>query len=250
MSAASPQISEVLRIAVTELKPWARNPRKISPRALTELKRSLEHDPGMMLARPLIALPDGRVIAGNQRLAAAIELGWEDVPTVYVDLDEHTAATWALRDNNPYGEWEEVALAELLSELSQADVDLMLTGFDANELERLLASIDGDPIQDRGTILELADVSIGDPLHEVKRGEVWQVGAHTLVVAGVYEGWPAWAPLLEPGDLLVPYPTPTLPLTERADSNRLVMVQPDVWLAGHLLDKYAAVRGADTISRR
>lgn len=232
-----------------DLREWERNPRKITAGALDSLARSLADDPAMMDARPIIALPDGRVIAGNMRLRAAAKLGWEDVPAVYVDLDEQRATTWALRDNNPYGEWEEEALAELLAELSAADFDLLLTGFGAEELERLLVSLDGvDPITDRGTILELADVSIGDPTHTVERGQVWNVGPHVLVIAGIYDGWPAWAPLLEPGNLLVPYPTPTLPLTERADANRLILVQPDVWLAGHLLDKYAAVRGAHAIS--
>jgi hypothetical protein len=45
-------------------------------------------------------------------------------------------------------------------------------------------------------------------------------------VESVYEGWALFAPLLTRGDLLVPYPTPILPLTKRARENRLVMVQP------------------------
>jgi hypothetical protein len=47
--------------------------------------------------------------------------------------------------------------------------------------------------------------------------------------------------------LFVPYPTPTLPLTQRSATRPLLMVQPDTWLAGHVLDKYAAVRGEDAV---
>jgi hypothetical protein len=54
---------------------------------------------------------------------------------------------------------------------------------------------------------------------------------------------------LHDDDLFVPYPTPTLPLTQRATRQRLVMVQPDVWLAGHVLDKFASVRGDDAVSK-
>lgn len=244
-------VSEVKQVPIAELVPWDRNPRSITNAALAALVRSLEADPSMMQARPVIALLDGRVIAGNQRLRAAAQLGWTTVPAVYVDLDEQRATTWALRDNNPYGDWEEESLATLLAELAADDEALLaLTGFSDDDLQALLHAGDGDGITDRGTILELADVSIGDPTHRPEKGELWNVGPHVLVIAGVYDGWPAWAPLLQEGDLLVPYPTPTLPLTERADVNRLVLVQPDPWLAGHLLDKYAAVRGAETIARR
>ena len=86
---------------VASLRPWARNPRTITAARLSALVRALAAEPEMMRARPLIALPDGTVIAGNQRLAAAVELGWETVPTVVVDLDAARAAEWALRDNRP-----------------------------------------------------------------------------------------------------------------------------------------------------
>lgn len=243
-------VTEVLDVPVEELTLWERNPRKISPAALEALVASLVNDPSMMRARPVIALPDGRVIAGNMRLRAAIELGWPTVPTVYADLDETTATTWALRDNNPYGEWDEPALADLLAELRAADVDLALTGFSEQALDELLATFDRpDPPADRGTGLALADVSIGDPQHACERGDRWRVGPHLLIVAGVYDGWPEWLPELADGDLLVPYPTPTLPLTGKAERHRLVMVQPDAWLAGHVLDKYAAVRGEAEVER-
>jgi hypothetical protein len=78
----------------------------------------------MLQARPLLALPDGTVIAGNQRLRAARELGWQTIPVVTVSLERERARLWALRDNNSYGEWEEQALAELLAELGEGGVDL------------------------------------------------------------------------------------------------------------------------------
>lgn len=236
-------------VPIAKLRLWERNPRSISQTALDRLKQSMDADPDMLLARPCIALPDGRVVAGNMRLRAAQELGWNTVPTVYADLDENRAATWAMRDNNTYGEWDELALAEMLREMEEAQVDLDLTGFVRDDLDRLLDTLNepAGPPADRGLELALSDVSIGDPNHEVERGQLWRVGRHTLAVVGIYDGWPTWAPLLEDGDLFVPYPTPTLPLGDRAERSRLVLVQPDPWLAGHLLDKYAAVRGEDGI---
>ena len=92
-------------------------------------------DPRMLEARPVIALPDGTVVCGNQRLLAARELGWETIPAVTVDLDGDQARLWMLRDNNEYGEWEDDALAELLRELEAGAADLKLTGFPESELE-------------------------------------------------------------------------------------------------------------------
>jgi ParB-like chromosome segregation protein Spo0J len=92
---------KVVQARVADLRCFERNPRRISPERLEALKRSLEEDREMLLARPLIALVDGRVICGNQRLLAAQQLGWR---TAYVELDDARARTWVLRDNNGYGE--------------------------------------------------------------------------------------------------------------------------------------------------
>jgi ParB-like chromosome segregation protein Spo0J len=71
---------------------------------MEQLERSLEADREMLRARPLIALPDGTVVCGNQRLRAAIALGWDSIPTLYMDLDEQRTREWMLRDNNSFGD--------------------------------------------------------------------------------------------------------------------------------------------------
>lgn len=247
-------VDPIRRVPLGELKLWDKNPRSITKERFDSLKRSMEADPEMMEARPLISLRDGRVIAGNMRMRAALELNWDDIPTVVVDLTEEQAITWALRDNNPYGEYDDQGLAELLYELQQAEVDLDLTGFSVDDIERIFEGapppVDDGGEGDRGTELSIADVTVGDPQREVAKGEVWALGHHLLVCENVYDGWPKWVEFLT-GDetLLVPYPTPTLPLTERAKVAPLVMIQPDPWLAGHVLDKYAAIHGDDSVSK-
>ena len=100
---------------IADLHSNPENPRTITTERLEALKAALESDGAMLQARPLIALPDGTVIAGNQRLRAAQELGWETIPVIRVDLDEQTARLWMLRDNSEYGEWDEPALGEILA---------------------------------------------------------------------------------------------------------------------------------------
>jgi ParB/RepB/Spo0J family partition protein len=40
------------------------------------------------LLHPIVVRPDGRLIAGERRMAACIRLGWKSVPVTYVDLKE------------------------------------------------------------------------------------------------------------------------------------------------------------------
>lgn len=136
------ELTPIRLTPIGELHPWPENPRVIDEARLEQLKRSLEADAGMLEVRPLVALPDGTVIMGNQRLAAAHALGWERLPVATVDLDPQTARSWAIRDNQSYGEWEPADLSSLLRELRDEDVDLDLLGFREDELDDLLRERD------------------------------------------------------------------------------------------------------------
>jgi len=78
------------------------------------------------LLHPLIIRPDGRLIAGERRLAAVKGLGWERVPcTVARDLTTALQLLQAEADENacrkPLTPSEAVALAEALEPLAAAD---------------------------------------------------------------------------------------------------------------------------------
>jgi len=236
-------------VPLSDLHTNPKNPRRITPERKAALSKSLEREPSMLRARPLVALPDGTVIVGNMRLAVAQELGWESLPTVYVDLDDERAKLWMLRDNQEYGEWVQEDLEALIYELNEQSADLELTGFSNEKLEELLhldkVAENGEDGQ--GDKLALMSVSLGEPRHKTERGEVWMLGDHHLVIEDVYTGWATAIKFLEPHDLFVPYPILIAPLTERAREKRFVMMQPDAWLAGHMLDKYAEINGEDTV---
>ena len=166
----------VKRTSLSALAPSGFNPRRISGGRLDALKRSMEADPRMLEARPVIALADGTVVCGNQRVRAAAELGWKEIPTVTVELDPETARLWMLRDNNEYGEWDETALAELLSELERSGADLELAGFPESELEALLRSARPEPETDPDLVVEAA---AGEPIS--RPGEVYDLGKHRLM---------------------------------------------------------------------
>jgi hypothetical protein len=172
---------------------------------------------------------------------------------VYADLDPQRARLWLLRDNNPYGEWDEAGVSQLLAELAAAGEDLNLTGFGSEDLDRLLAEL-GDPEDGAGAEefarLAVAQATIGPPRHEVGKGEAWRLSErHTLIAAGVYDGAALWSPFLAGHELFIPYPTPMLPLTEKAEELTLLLVQPNLYLAGHLLDRYEDHHGAEALRR-
>jgi ParB-like chromosome segregation protein Spo0J len=166
-------VSALEEARLERLRCWPENPRTIRPERLEQLKRALAADPEMLEARPLLALPDGTVIAGNQRLRAARELGWATIPVVTVDLEPERARLWALRDNNPYGDWDEPALAELLAELAGDGVDLALSGFAPGEIDRLLAGIGPASDPDEAPPLPEAEA-------ESEPGEIYELGPQRL----------------------------------------------------------------------
>lgn len=122
---------------VGDLKLMPGNPRKGDVEAV---KRSYER---FGQRKPIVALPDGTVIAGNHQLLAARALKWPDIAVIVVDDDELKAKAFSLADNrtSDLGTYDTEALAELLLEVS-VDTDLLLdTGYDEKFLESLLKPI-------------------------------------------------------------------------------------------------------------
>ena len=169
-----PIVSAVVETPVAELRPWPENPRTIDPERLEELKQAMASDPEMLWARPLLVLPDGTIVAGNQRYTGALQLGWKTVPVIRVDLSPERARLWALRDNNTYADWDEASLAELLADLQRDGVELALTGFTGAEIDRILNGIPAPVDPD-----EAPPLPEGEP--DSVPGRVYKLGPHKLL---------------------------------------------------------------------
>jgi hypothetical protein len=107
--------------------------------------------------------------------------------------------------------------------------------------------IEAQQAPDGGALLALLDVTVDPPRHQVAAGQVWALGPHTLAVADVITGWPTWLPYLQGEALFVPHPGPYAPLSRAAGLRPLVLCQPNLHLAGWLLDTYASVHGPDSV---
>lgn len=182
---------------------------------------------------------------------------------------EAGAALIALNRTTELGGWVDESLLELLDELGEEEGGLDGVGFSLKEVEQLrsgelwnieggaagafddergLGDFDaeeGDPERlggaDRGKLLDLAELGLEMPKHETHHRDVWSLGRHILVVANPHKEWDQFVDRLEPGMILAPYPDIWLPTSELAKSSSMVLVQPNLYLAGHTLDKFASV---------
>lgn len=124
---------------IDSLQPREDNPRRKVPQAkIEQLARMLTADPEFMRARPIVAAPDGRIIAGAQRWRAAKYLGWKRLHAVHLDGDARLQAERMVRDNAHIGEWDEATLQALIA---KHDVDPATTGLTADEIAALMASV-------------------------------------------------------------------------------------------------------------
>ena len=86
---------------------------------------------------PVLARGDGEVVDGHLRLKAARKLGITEVPVLL--CDERTpqqvkAFRLMVNRSVAWADWDEELLSLELQELSAADFDLSLTGFDPGEI--------------------------------------------------------------------------------------------------------------------
>lgn len=232
--------------------PYSRNPRMKNPAAIAKVAASIKE---FGFRQPLVVDKEGVLVVGHTRLEAARKLGIEEVPVhVASELTPAQAKAYRLTDNrtNEESAWDQELLGLEVEELVSAGFDLALTGFDEGELEGLNDEGEGGGGGEAsdGSLLSLLDVGIGEPRHEVMPGDRWAVGPHVLICASVMKDWPVWSPELEGEAMFVPYPGPFVPLGTKAEHHQLVMVQPDTYVAGHILDRYAEVNGEDKVRKR
>jgi hypothetical protein len=245
------------------LVPYARNARKHPRAQIQKLKASLAE---FGWANPMLIAGDG-MIAGHGRLTAALEMAdagipiprnpdpWEG-PTVDLShLTKTQRAAYVLQDNRSAldGEWDEELLGIELTGLQEAGFDLGLTGFDLDEIEGYVPGLEGggDNLDaETADMLERMDITIEEPRHQVEPGDRYLLGdRHYLFCVGVIDCGKDWAHLLLEieGAYFCPYPGPFVPFGKKAAEHQLIMVQPDTYIAGHLLDRYADANGEDSV---
>lgn len=106
-------------LALDDIKPYWRNPRRISEEAVNALAMSIsEYD----YQQPIVVDSDHVIIVGHTRYSALRRLGVEQVGVIVADhLTEQQAAEWRVVDNRTgeYSSWDFDALDTELSTLGE-----------------------------------------------------------------------------------------------------------------------------------
>jgi ParB family chromosome partitioning protein len=146
------------------LKPLPGNPRKGDVDAVM---RSYER---FGQRKPIVALRDGTVIAGNHQLEAAKRLGWDAIAVVFTDDDESTAKAYALADNRvgELGGYDDQALLELLLDVDDVDDLLSATGYDVTMIDDLRNKLVAPSLDDLTSKYGELDEDSGDLWPSIK----------------------------------------------------------------------------------
>src|ERR1700721_3851401 len=123
--------------AIGDLIPDPRNARTHSKRQIDQIKASIE---AFGFTNPILADPEGHIIAGHGRLQAARALGLTEVPTIVLPgLSETQKPPLRIADNKIAlnAGWDLEILQLELGELASIDIDIdpPLTGFSRGEMD-------------------------------------------------------------------------------------------------------------------
>lgn len=136
MAVASPRRIEMW--PVERLKPYAKNARTHSPEQIEKIAASIAT---YGFNAPILVDSDDGIVAGHGRLAAAKELGLEEVPVIILDhLTEKQRRAYILADNRlaELSGWDVNLLADELTALREDRFDIEVLGWSDAELEDLL----------------------------------------------------------------------------------------------------------------
>jgi hypothetical protein len=189
----------------------------------------------------------GNLVDGHMRVESAITNG-STVPVIYVELTPEEESI-VLASFDPIGDLaktDDEKLASVLADAQQANSALhqLLT----DTLDFGIPAPAGQSL-DADTRKRLLAISRRDPQHQVVRGDVWKVNDHVVACADVITEWASWTPYLDAGVLFAPFAGEFVLLTKKAETSRLLVVQPDAYLAALLLDRCAETLPNVTIAR-
>jgi hypothetical protein len=236
---------QVETVALEELLADPSNVRLHSERNIEAIMASLVR---FGQQKPIVVRLDGVVVAGNGTLEAARRMDWESIEVRWTDLEGAEAVAYSIADNRTaeLAEWDEPALKAALGSLP----DEARVGWDEDDLDSLGGEEDDGEGEATGELLNrLQHVFLDEPLTEVEHGEVWRMGQHIMIVADVVNDVALWRGLLTDGMLFCPYPGPFVALSSKAGKQTMLLVQPDRYVAGHVLDQYKAQHGEKKVTK-
>jgi DNA modification methylase len=168
---------QVQQWSVEKLLPYARNARTHTDEQVAQVAASIIE---FGWTNPILIGPDGVIIAGHARLAAARKLKMTEVPVIVLDhLTPTQRRALVIADNRLAlsAGWDEEMLRVELESLQEEGFDLDIVGFTEDEIEELLR----EPDEAREGLTE-DDAVPEEPERAVTMpGDVWVLGEHRLL---------------------------------------------------------------------
>jgi DNA modification methylase len=167
---------EVSYWPLEQIRPYARNARRIPPQAVDKVAASIQE---FGWRQPIVVDREGVIICGHTRLLAAQKLGLREAPVHRAEnLTPAQVRAYRLLDNRSHEEssWDAELLGFELLDLQDMGIDLDLTGFDTDEIDRFLANAEADRVglTDDDDVPEL-DQAVSTA------GELWILGDHRVL---------------------------------------------------------------------
>jgi len=157
---------------INKLIPYHNNPRK--NQAVDKVASSIKE---FGWQQPIVVDEQNVIVVGHTRYQAALKLGLKEVPThIAKGLTESQIKAYRLLDNraNQDALWDDEMLKIEIKGLEELNADLNLTGFTADELNKLLFE-ENKGLTDEDEIPELSEETV------CKLGDIWQLGKHKLI---------------------------------------------------------------------
>ena len=158
---------------VGDLIPYARNARTHSEAQVALIAGSIRE---FGFNNPVLVDGANGIIAGHGRVLAARKLGLDSVPVIELaHLTEAQKRAYILADNRlaEQAGWDRDLLALEVGELGDLGIDLAGLGFEALELDALLAHGLADPREE--------DTPAPPEIPVSRPGDLWRLGAHRLI---------------------------------------------------------------------
>ena len=167
-------------------RPYPDNPRIHDDRHVAEIAASMRAFGAVV---PILADPDGEIIAGHGRLKAAEQLKLKSLPVVVLEgLSDPQKKALRLADNKitANGRFDQALLKIELQSLCGLEVefDVEVTGFSTAEID---LALDPAPIGDEADACDLCPEPPTAPV--VRRGDLWLLGDHKLVCGDSRQMW-------------------------------------------------------------
>ena len=127
----------IIKMKVEDLIPYVNNPRN-NENAVDKVASSIAE---FGFKNPIVIDKNNVVINGHTRLLASKKLGLKEVPVIKADdLTEAQVKAFRITDNktSEYAEWNEELLKIELEQLEEMNFDLECTGFDMDDIEKML----------------------------------------------------------------------------------------------------------------